>query len=297
VKGIAINPLTGIIYGLVAYSGSADIIRVNSEFGDSYLLFNVDISSMADIAFDTLGTLYGTSVNGEIYTIDLATGNVSLVVDAIGSFSGITFHPQTNELWATSRAFVPPNKDAVFKVNLSTGDTTIIGHTGLNKLTNDLVFDENLNLYGVVGSSSEVNDFINIDPASGIGTVVGSIGYKHILGLSYLKDSPTGVEVNSVEGLPTDYVLMQNYPNPFNPGTKIKFSIPIDSGKEKKSKFVTLKIFDILGKEVTTLVCEELAAGTYEVEFSIKEGTASGIYFYQLQAGSFIQTKKMVLIK
>ena len=160
VKGLAINPLSGIIYGLVSVAGSAEIVRVNSELGDSYTLFDVNIPSVADIAFDTLGTFYGIGVNGELYTIDLNTGNVTFVVDAIGSYSGITFHPQTNELWATSRSFTPPNKDAVFNVNLSTGDTTIVGHTGLNKITNDLLFDENLNLYGIIGSSSELNDLI-----------------------------------------------------------------------------------------------------------------------------------------
>ena len=119
VKGLAINPINGIIYGVASVSGSTKILRVNSEFGDSYDLFDVNIPSLADIAFDTLGTFYGISVNGELYTIDLTNGDVTFVVDAIGSYSGITFHPQTNELWATSRAFIPPNKDAVFKVNLT----------------------------------------------------------------------------------------------------------------------------------------------------------------------------------
>ena len=156
VKGLAINPQNGIIYGVVSVLGSTEIVRVNSEFGDSYVLYDVDIPSIADIAFDTLGTFYGIRVNGELYTIDQNTGDVTFVVDAIGSYSGITFHPQTNELWATSRAFTPPNNDAVFKVNITSGDTTIVGHTGLNKLTNDLLFDENLNLYGITGSSSAV---------------------------------------------------------------------------------------------------------------------------------------------
>jgi len=302
VKGIAINPLNGIIYGLVANAGNADIIRVNAESGDSYLLFNVNIPSVADIAFDTLGTFYAISINGDLYTIDLSNGNITYIVDAAGSYSGITFHPQTNELWATSRAILPPNKDAVFKVNLLTGDTTIVGHTGLNQLTNDLVFGENLNLYGIVGTSSALNDFISVDPLTGAGTIIGSVGMKHILGLAYINSSPTGVENNN-DKLPTEYLLMQNYPNPFNPSTNIKFAIPsnVKGGTSK----VTLKIYDILGSEVATLVNEELSAGTYEVEFSTKDGYTSGVYFYQLkvtdtESGSgkgFIQTKKMVLLK
>jgi hypothetical protein len=89
--------------------------------------------------------------------------------------------------------------------------------------------------------------------------------------------------------IPTDFNLYQNYPNPFNPATKIKFSIP-------KSQFVTLKIYDALGREVSTLVNDRVAAGVYSVEW---DATAypSGIYFYSINAGNFTQTRKMILIK
>jgi hypothetical protein len=89
------------------------------------------------------------------------------------------------------------------------------------------------------------------------------------------------------------YKLYQNYPNPFNPSTKIKYQIP-------EISFVILKIYDVLGNEIATLVNEELPAGKYEVEFSmglINQTLPSGVYFYQLYAGSFVETKKMVLIK
>ena len=90
------------------------------------------------------------------------------------------------------------------------------------------------------------------------------------------------------------FSLSQNYPNPFNPVTKIKYSIP--QNVRRKTGNVSLKIYDVLGREVATLVNEEKPAGEYEVEFN---GTAlpSGIYFYQLRAGDFVETKKMVLIK
>jgi len=92
---------------------------------------------------------------------------------------------------------------------------------------------------------------------------------------------------------PTDFALYQNYPNPFNPGTKISWQSPVGNWQ-------TLRIYDVLGNHITTLVDEYRPAGSYEVEFitsSINYQTSSGIYFYQLRAGSFIQTKKMLLIK
>lgn len=98
----------------------------------------------------------------------------------------------------------------------------------------------------------------------------------------------TEIKENNL-ALPEDYYLSQNYPNPFNPSTTIKYSIAA-------AGIVTLKIFDILGREVSTLVNEEKPAGIYEVNFNAAS-LASGVYFYQLKAGSFVQTMKMLLIK
>ena len=96
---------------------------------------------------------------------------------------------------------------------------------------------------------------------------------------------------------PIGFKLEQNHPNPFNPTTKIKYSIPIVNTRHASSlQPVTLKVYDILGREIATLVNEEKPSGEYEVEFN---GTnmPSGIYFYQLTAGSFVQTRKMVVIR
>ena len=86
-----------------------------------------------------------------------------------------------------------------------------------------------------------------------------------------------------------DFYLSQNYPNPFNPATAIKYSIPVIG-------FVTLRVFNIIGEEMAILVNEEKSAGNYKVEIN-SANLPSGVYFYRLQAGDFIQTKKMVLMK
>ncbi len=96
--------------------------------------------------------------------------------------------------------------------------------------------------------------------------------------------------------LPTEFYLSQNYPNPFNPSTKIKFTIPNVGRRGSSTYNVTLKVYDVLGKEVATLVNEELPPGEYEIEFDAT-GLPSGVYFYQLKAGNFIQTKKMILLR
>jgi beta-glucanase (GH16 family) len=108
--------------------------------------------------------------------------------------------------------------------------------------------------------------------------------------VDYIKvyeDNPNSVESESE--FPTQFNLYQNYPNPFNPTTTIKYQIP-------EISFVTLKIYDVLGNEITTLVDEMKSSGTYEVEFEANNLT-SGIYFYCLKAGNLIDTKSLVLLK
>ena len=100
-------------------------------------------------------------------------------------------------------------------------------------------------------------------------------------------DIPTAVEDKSA--IITDYKLFQNYPNPFNPSTKISWQSPISSHQ-------SLKVYDVLGNEVATLVNEFRNAGSYEIDFNASS-LSSGIYFYQFRAGSYTQTKKMILIK
>jgi hypothetical protein len=99
---------------------------------------------------------------------------------------------------------------------------------------------------------------------------------------------PIGIQPIS-SNVPSEFSLQQNYPNPFNPTTNIKFNIP-------KRDNVTLKVYDLLGKEVATLVNEKLQAGTYEVKFD-GSNLPSGIYFYKLESESFRETKRMILIK
>ena len=109
-------------------------------------------------------------------------------------------------------------------------------------------------------------------------------------------NAPVGVN-DEKEFSPSNFSLSQNYPNPFNPSTIIEYSIPLLGGARGGSQFVTLKIYDMLGNEVAVLVNEWKEAGSHSVNFSARNGYASGVYYYQLKIGSLIETKKMILIK
>jgi hypothetical protein len=159
-----------------------------------------------------------------------------------------------------------------------------------------LVADSLANDSQCIGAGTSVSDFGN--------GIVYSCPDKDINGRSrpYPKDSEpdigawestrgfsVGVESQPGSEIPKAYALHQNYPNPFNPSTSIEFALP-------KAGFVTLKIYNMLGEEVATLVSEKLPAGNHQRVWEAK-GLASGVYLYRLQAGEFLQTKKLIWVR
>lgn len=135
------------------------------------------------------------------------------------------------------------------------------------------------------GDPNSIHNDYYLSCAHGLGTVRADMGYY---GGMY-SDCVVGVEEENTTQIPTEYMLEQNYPNPFNPSTTISFRLPEQSQ-------VVLKIYDALGREVTTLVNDEMKAGSYNVQWTATD-FASGIYFYRLSAGKFSQTKKLMLLK
>jgi hypothetical protein len=103
----------------------------------------------------------------------------------------------------------------------------------------------------------------------------------------------TGIDDDKDE-IPAEYALKQNYPNPFNPTTIIRYDLPEES-------FVTLRVYNVLGQEVATLVNEKQTAGKYNIEFSTNNRNgvrmASGVYFYRLQTEQYVNTKKLILLR
>lgn len=117
----------------------------------------------------------------------------------------------------------------------------------------------------------------------------GDVGMLYAWGIQLNGETLVGVEDPKNNSIPSKFILKQNYPNPFNPSTAIKFSIPV-------KLTVKLRVYDITGREVATLVNKELTSGAYEFLFDGSQ-LSSGVYFYKLEAGEFIDTKKMILVK
>jgi len=145
------------------------------------------------------------------------------------------------------------------------------------------------------GSNNDASGYWIIAAVDSYGADTGNLRAWciQVSGFFYL-----GVNQISSE-IPENFELFQNYPNPFNPTTKIRFNIP--SLTRRGAGVVVLKVYDALGREVQTLVNEQIQPGTYEVDFPAPTGDgsnySSGVYYYTLSSGDYIETKKMVLMK
>jgi photosystem II stability/assembly factor-like uncharacterized protein len=197
------------------------------------------------------------------------------------SDGGNTWNPTGSPIYPTPHilAYVP-GTDSFYVV---TGHDWTFGHVG-TAYTRNGGRDWTTVEYRQMGPVTFISPNVGWTdgPLSGVGTIFRWSGTV----------LPVEEENNFIQ--PERFSIEQNYPNPFNPSTTIQFQIP-------NSSFVNLKVYDVLGNEVATLVNEEKATGSYEIQFDSHSGEvrnlSSGIYFYRLHAGSFIETKKMIFIK
>jgi len=259
--------------------------QVFFEWGPSSLDFNNDGHIFATLI---LNGVYRSTDNGENW-IQINNGLTSLYIRSIAvNHNGYIF--------------VGSGNDGVFK-STDNGDSW---HQASSGLSHDHILSIAINQNGYLFAGTYGGVFWSTDNGENWSELnSGLTGYTvyklSINPAGYLlastddgmfKSLNTTTDVNTNEiNPPSEYLLHQNYPNPFNPNTTIKYQIP-------EISFVTIKVYDVLGKEIVTLVDEEKPAGEYNVEFRIDNlELSSGIFFYQLQAGNYIETKKMVLLK
>ncbi len=171
--------------------------------------------------------------------------------------------------------------------------TTPFFYDGVSNLLVEICFNNssyttNTQVYGTTVANTLVHNHQDISSGDGCVQITspGSVTAKPNISLMYTNILSAN---NNQTGMPKDYSLSQNYPNPFNPVTKIEFGLP-------KQSFVTLKVYDLLGREVASLVNDTKAAGFYSVDFDAG-ALSSGVYIYRLSAGSFMQTMRMVVVK
>jgi sugar lactone lactonase YvrE len=316
--------IAGSILYVASSSGSnTGVIGINLSTG--VIVFDVDINEkqlLNDITSDNSGNLYITDCEADkIFKVNISSMTYSIFVESgLGYPNGIYFNESNNRLLVLNGE-LPYNP--ILAVDLMDSSISTVVNTNISAI-DGLTADQFGNFYFSSWTTDEVYRydaaFLNPPEVVSSGhTNPADIFYNkcddvlaipnfHANLIDFIPISQT--EVRWDDDLPNNFKLMQNYPNPFNPSTTIKYQIPILS-------YTTLKVYDILGNEIKTLVNEEQLAGNYEVEFFATGGSsgsryASGIYFYRLisvptvrQAGdpssgleqSCVMIKKMMLIK
>ncbi len=300
--------------------------NANSEHDFTLIRYNHDGS--LDDSFGTSGivlTSIGLKDDG-IQSIAIQSDNkiiaAGVVLDTPDYNFALARYTETGDLDSTFGtngiviAPVEPSLDYANSVAIqSDGKIIAAGYKETGWINNNLTIRYNSDgtIDNTFGSDGVAITPIGISSTSANAVVIQNDGNIVIAGNSsynnystfylirYTGDQVTGINENVSPNIPYSFVLEQNYPNPFNPTTKLRYSIPfLQMGHPDKSgqvaPSVQLRVFDILGKEVATLVNKEQQPGNYEVEFNASN-LSSGVYFYKLQAGNFIQTKKMLLLK
>jgi len=287
--GLAIRPSTGKLFTTFPSVSITNLVKVNSANGSSFKYSKIWISNMNSIAFDLNDDLYSAiDTNGILFRINPKSGDtVRVGLTGISNLTGLAVNPLNYQLWGIS------NNGNVYKINKTNATSTLVGSTGFTN-SKSIAFNLSGKLFGVNGTASQISNLYAIDTAIGAGTLIGSTGKRGITGITFLAYPVT--EVKTSEVIPEKYELSQNYPNPFNSITNIKFQIPYCNSCEGRNPIVIIKVFDLLGKEVRTLVNERKNSGTYRVSFDAG-GLSSGVYFYKMLSGDFSDVKRMILIK
>jgi endonuclease/exonuclease/phosphatase family metal-dependent hydrolase len=285
IHGLSIRLLTKELYGSQAGADSTLLYRINVATGDAIRSGVIRSGNIRAIGFAPGDTLYGASTAGGFYRIDLATGLATLIgTPTARKYAGISFNPSTGKFWAC----VSGEPDTTYEIDPSGGAVRQVGTTGYFALTRALAFGPGGKLYALLDNGQNVNYLSTLDTSNAAGGDAYETGVNSLTAIAIRTDSPTSVEGTTASGAPLSYALYQNYPNPFNPGTVIRYQLPADG-------HVVVRVFDLLGREVAVLVDGKQKGGAHELRF-LGAGLSSGVYLCRMQAGDFVQTRKLILL-
>jgi photosystem II stability/assembly factor-like uncharacterized protein len=309
--------------------GQSGFVYRTTDGGTNWNFHGTIVATLTDVSFpQTADTGYACGDAGAVYSI--TTGGTANLNSGYGTafagisspsinnvwicgsssiyyYNGVTFTEQPSPTGSFSSIYFINNQqgwvvgtDGIIANTINAGtDWVVQTNPDSNSLFDVFFLDDNegwtVGVNGTILHSSNggtnwnvegaglTNNFLRAvhTPSISTGYVAGN--HKSLFKFGILPS------VENEEDLPTEFSLLQNYPNPFNPTTTINYQLP-------ELSFVTLKVYDVLGNEIVTIINEEKPIGNYEVEFNAVE-FPSGVYFYRLQAGSFVETKKMVLMK
>jgi len=220
------------------------------------------------------------------YAIKVKTIDIGITFPGVAYIeTAYNFNQRPTKFFAAVKSNIMTGDQAYIMLALMQGDSAVAAMDSCTFKIDSTISQFTQIEFPIVYISNLMPDSLIIMIASGL--LNGQVGTELTVDeIGFIYGSS---DVSNDENFPQDFELFQNYPNPFNPSTTIKYSI-------QTSEYVTLKVYDVLGNEVATLANEEKPAGSYEVEYSA-DALSSGMYFYRLETSSFVETKKMLLLK
>ncbi len=269
---LALSNAIGSAQSVTAYNGSA----ANLSTGINYLIYFDD--SLTTQVVPTLGNENALAMK---FIVTADSGSNVVVSFTLPTLLAGSSQSVACTFTSTAGAFL---EEANRRWNPNIPEIISIGASGLATI--------DLGIIVTIPDSADTGLFsgtviihADLAPSQAIESLFSLDSAQYQIGVTNMATDVT----NDGGNISIEYLLSQNFPNPFNPSTTITFGLPSKS-------FVSLKVFDGLGREVSNLVSEELPAGTYSREWA---GTylSSGVYFYRLQAGSFIEIKKLILLR
>ena len=269
------------LYGAARANHGTMIVHIDGSNGRLYSQHTIALYGVGAINAHARDTLYCGTDAGFVYRFTPSTSELNLIAKREGiGFSGFAVSSALDRLWATASS--PATNDTLYSIDLRTGTIIPVGRTGFFVATNSICRAPDGGLLAVVA-----NSLVRIDTLTGEGTFVAHVALEGLCAIAAGARITTAVETSLMQ--PHAFALGQNYPNPFNPTTVFNYQLPVFID-------VRLAIYDLLGREVATLVNERRPPGRHEVRFDAS-GLSSGIYLYRMQAGSFVDVKKFVVLK
>ena len=285
---VKVHPVTDDLWGLFYdYTNGWQLVKFNSTTGEAFPRVGISIPAVTTLTgmdFASDGSLFLASSDGELFTIDTATGETTLLVTSPIPIATMAIQPGTDAVWTSAR--VGENSDPrIFTINMENGDTLGIGNTGLEQQLKDIAFDSESNLFGVMGNMS--SRLVHINTETGKGTEVKSYDTTEFVSLAFSAGAVLVGNKEFVSDQPARCWLSQNYPNPFSHSTNINFAISVED-------YVSMKIYNVYGQEVASLVDSELGHGSYKVTWNA-QSMPGGVYFCRLYTSSYSISRKLLL--
>ena len=272
---LSVRRADNVIYAASSSPSMTTLYRISAQYGDLERVVTIPLGNLTAMAFSPGDTLYMCDANGRIYGMKGVNGSTFIADSANHQFSSFTFSPSTGNLWGLAH-------DTLYTVNLAAREASPIGTPALGVVHSSIAFGPVGTLYALLDNTLVALDRSNAQPYN-----IGSTGRNDLQLIAMRSDIEGGVDPDGE--VAQNFKLSQNYPNPFNPSTDIEYSV-------QSAGLVTLKVYDVLGREVAVLANERRAPGKYRVRF---EGgrLASGVYLCRFTAGKYVETRKMLLVR